>query len=248
VGLAIIFLASIALGLLVINQLRGSSPSPSPTSGGRSYNWVGYTVSSDLRTPQPNVWTVSATWVVPTIKATGLDSYSAAWIRVGGTFDGSLIQAGTEADSVFGSPIYSTWYEILPYDSLPVSSMTISPVDLVTVSISLTNATSGTWSIKISDATSGQSFNKTMTYSSSRLSAEWIVERPLVNGAMPPLASFTTTTFTSCSATIGATTGGISAFPYTIYNLYWRTNTELASCSPLGAAGSSFTVTFLSAE
>ncbi len=93
--------------------------------------------------------------------------------------------------------------------------MTISPGDVVTVSIGITDATSNTWLINIADSTSGQSFNKLITYSSSRLSAEWIVGRPLVNGTIPPLSSFTSTTFTSCSAAIGSTTGDITNFLYT---------------------------------
>ena len=49
-------------------------------------------------------------------------------------------------------------------------------------SITLVNATFNQWAINITDTTADQSFQTTVNYTSSQLSAEWIVERPSVNG------------------------------------------------------------------
>ena len=82
----------------------------------------------------------------------------------------------------------------------------VTPGDTFTVTI--TQATSTTWTIYMDDVTQTETFSTTQTYPppspagpTSETSAEWIVEAPeLSRGARPaPLADYTPTTFTNLS-------------------------------------------------
>jgi hypothetical protein len=210
-----------------------------------SSDWSGYSVSSDLNNPQPKVTSVNASWTVPTVNVSVGDSFSAVWIGVGGQFDDTLIQTGTEQDSPNGQGAYSAWYELLPYNQVTIDSLSVSPGDEITTSISLLEPATNTWSIAIHDFTSGQSFQKSLVYISSMLSAEWIVERPTVNNRIRTLADFSEITFTGCTATIDGNVGTISSFPTIQVTMYNRQNVKLVSVSPLTAKGSSFTVNYL---
>ena len=124
------------------------------------------------------------------------------------------------------------------------------PGDLIQASIQLSNAATSEWNLTISDVTSGQSSSRLVTYASSQLSAEWIVERPQVNRVLSPLADFGNATFTGCSATVGDVTGEIGSFPANeilMYssNIVGTPSVQLADVSGLNANGSKFTVTYL---
>jgi hypothetical protein len=179
-------------------------------------------------------------------------TFSAVWIGIGGQFsnDSTLIQCGTEQDSIRGQAEYYAWYELLPAPSLTISNITVSPGDEMQASIQLVNATSNQWSINVTDATADQSFQNTVNYTSSQLSAEWIVERPSVNHVTSQLANFGTVTFTNCSASVGSVTGGINSFPWDALVMYSSTtprssSVELADVSDFTSNGTEFTVTYL---
>ena len=138
-----------------------------------SSNWSGYIVASDLNNPQPFVTSVNASWTVPAVNGPVAGSYSATWIGVGGQFDDTLIQTGTEQNYLHRAQ-YSAWYELLPSDSVTIDSLTVSPGDSIIASISLLDSAANTWSIEVHDVTSNKSFHNSFTYSSSMLSAEWI--------------------------------------------------------------------------
>ena len=93
------------------------NPSPSPQTSAlpvpvvsSARNWAGYVVASDLQNPQSAVVGVSGSWTVPAVTDIGIDAFSAIWIGIGGQFDRTLIQAGTEQDFVGGQAQYSVWY------------------------------------------------------------------------------------------------------------------------------------------
>ena len=103
--------------------------------------------------------------------------------------------------------------------------------------------------INLTDTTNGQSFQNPFFYNSSQLSAEWIVERPTVNGAISTLANFGTITFSNCTATVNSTTGGIGSFPVNEVVMYSSTsnqnNVQLTNVSALNPDGNSFIVNYL---
>ena len=47
-------------------------------------------------------------------------------IGIGGRFDKTLIQTGTEQDSVNGNEYYSAWYELLPDQAVRINDISIS--------------------------------------------------------------------------------------------------------------------------
>lgn len=209
-----------------------------------SLDWSGYEVNSDSLNPQPVVVSVGASWTVPRVKVSSSDSFSAVWIGIGGQSDNTLIQIGTQQDSLGGKVAYSAWYELLPKDSVTITSMNVFPGDEVRTSINLVSSPTNQWTIEVDDVTNAKTFKKNFTYDSNRLSAEWIVERPTVNGGFGTLANFGNVTFTDSKATINNVTGAISSFPNTQVTMVDRQNRQLTFVSSLTAHGSSFTVTY----
>jgi hypothetical protein len=218
--------------------LTGSANRSLPSS-----NWSGYIVATNLNKPHPSVTEIEASWTVPAVSVSRRDSFSAAWIGIGGEFDGSLIQTGTEQDSINGVGSYSAWYELLPNNEVTVDSLKVSPGDRITASISLSDPSTNTWLIEINDSVSGQ-YHRNVVYASSMLSAEWILERPTINNVLRNLADFSELTFTGCKATVGSKVETISSLPHIEVTLYNK-NTELASVSPPTSNGSSFTIDYM---
>jgi hypothetical protein len=138
-----------------------------------STGWAGYVITSDLENPK--VIGINASWTVPRIGVSSSDAFSSAWIGIGGYSDKTLIQTGTEHDSVNGQEYYSAWYEMLPDKAVRINTMSVSPGDVITASITLINSDTDQWAIRIYDVTKDQEFYRTFTYNSSRSSAEWVV-------------------------------------------------------------------------
>jgi hypothetical protein len=211
-AIVLLIIAGAIIYLVFFNTsgfLQPSLPVPFVSVAG---NWAGYVAASNLFFPGATVTGVSGSWIVPSVKDIGSDAYSSVWIGVGGQFDSSLIQVGTEQDYVNGAATYSVWYEMLPSNEVPINSIHVSPGDQMQASISLTDPSANTWSISIKDQTTGESFQQSFQYNSQKLSAEWIVERPEVSGSLTDLANFGSVHFSSCQATISGRTGGITSF------------------------------------
>jgi hypothetical protein len=206
--------------------------------------WSGYLAGSDVQNRSPVVSSVSGSWVVPEVNPSENMTFSGIWVGIGGYGEETLIQTGTEQEYFNGKPVYYAWYELLPDYLVKIPRIHVEPGDKMTASISLVNETEDTWSIMISDVTRGTHFEKTVVYNSSRLSAEWIVERPKVNGTVSTLADFGTATFTDCKATIDGVTGVIGNFSYARLVMHDE-DTPLVSVSPLTSDESSFTVNYL---
>jgi len=224
-------------------------PSPSPAYRTAS-NWAGYVAESDLQTPQPNVTGVSGSWTVPAITQSENDTFSAVWVGVGGQSDQTLIQCGTEQDSIGGRLFYSAWYEVLPRNAVTIRSVPVSAGDQIQASLQLTNDTLNEWTLSIVDLTSGHQFQNSFSYASSRNSADWIIERPSVNNVVSTLSNFGNITFTNCQATLGSVLGGIGSFPHFKIVMYSSTAsdtnpTQLTDVSDLNLDGTSFTVSYL---
>lgn len=242
VGLWIAMLV-IAVSLIVFVDMLFRSPTGQSLT---SLDWAGYAIASDFTTPQPVFTSVSGSWIVPTVDVSQADTFSAVWIGIGGQLDETLIQTGTEQDSIDQQTVYSAWYETLPYDAVTITTINVSAGDSITAYIGLVDSTSNQWLIRIQDVTNGQSFNTSLSYDSSRLTAEWIVERPTVNNNIAPLANFGSITFTSPSATLDDRVVTIRDLPFSRFTTYNRKNTQLVNVSPLASRSSNFTVTYLS--
>ena len=94
--LIIIWVVLLALSLILLEILALNLENNQSLT---SSIWSGYVVSSNLGNPQPLVTQINASWIVPNAYATSIDTYSSAWIGIGGFQpDKSLIQTGTEHD------------------------------------------------------------------------------------------------------------------------------------------------------
>ncbi len=138
-------------------------------------NWSGYAAETNLSTPASNaVSAVSGSWTVPTVTGK-TNAYSSIWVGIDGYSSSSVEQLGTEQDtSKSGATTYYAWWEMYPNPSVKITSMTISPGDSISASVTYSAA----YTLQITDNTTGQSFSTTQSATAQRYSAEWIVEAP----------------------------------------------------------------------
>jgi len=138
-------------------------------------NWSGYAESATSGT----YTAISGTFTVPTVNVSGTgDQFSSDWLGIGGYSDGTLVQAGIEADSVNGSPFYDAWTEVLPAFERPVH-LSIHPGD--TIAVTIVETSSDHWKLSVADESTGRQATRKVRYQSSGASAEAITERPCLN-------------------------------------------------------------------
>lgn len=166
----------------------------------------------------------------------------ATWVGIGGVASGDLIQVGTDnIVTPSGRVTTSAWYELLPDASIQITTMTIIPGD--TISASVKETSTNQWLINIADISTGQSFSKTVTYASSRSSAEWIQEQPSYsNGQLVPLDTFSTVPFSNASMVGSGVTKNLVSGNAVPITLVTRNGQAVASPSAIGGDGSSFSV------
>jgi hypothetical protein len=213
-----------------------TTTTPARTSD-TSSNWSGYVANGGTYT------SVSGTWIVPQVGATSSGA-DATWVGIGGITGTDLLQAGTQATVSGGGVSYEAWIEMLP-DSSRTVSLAVSAGDSVTVSI--TEQSSGEWLIAMANNTTKASYQRTVSYTSSRSSAEWVQEAPSSGRSIIPLDDFGTVRFTAGSAVRDGKTLGLTALGATAVVMINRSGQAIAQPSTLGADGSSFSVTRTSA-
>jgi hypothetical protein len=162
------------------------------SSGWTSGNWSGYAVTAGGYTQ------VSASWTVPTPAATPTPTYSGIWIGIDGFDNNSLIQIGTEHDATASGAQYYAWWEVLPSPEARASSLAVHGGDRVSASIS--RAASGSWTLAMTNQTTGRSFATTQSYGGPLASAEWIVEAPNVGNQPTSLAHYGQVPFSQVDA------------------------------------------------
>ena len=243
-AVVLIVIDIVVIGYSISLFLASPSQVNEPTSL-RVSQWSGYMVASDVQNQSAIVISISASWTVPEVKPSENNTFSGAWVGIGGYGEDTLIQTGTEQEYINGRSAYYAWYELLPDHLIRIPSLHVRSGDLITASVSPVSENASTWSIEINDVTRGEQFKKVVVYNSSMRSAEWIVERPKVNGTISTLANFGNVTFTECKATINGVTGTVGNFSYTKLVMHEDGDTSLVSVSSLDGKGSGFTVTYL---
>jgi hypothetical protein len=199
----------------VLAGLSGALGTAAAQGATVSTNWAGY-VALPSTSAGSDFTSVSGTWQQP--KATcsaGHETYSAAWVGLGGYNAGAkaLEQVGADADCAqSGGATYKAWYELLP--AAPINlKMKVRPGDEMSASVTVEGH--GV-TLRIRDLTSGARFTITKRAASvDRSSAEWIVEAPSVcvseDSCQPlPLTNFGDVVFSSATATARGHTGTIS--------------------------------------
>jgi peptidase A4-like protein len=212
--------------VIAVAGLLGSAGSALANTQASS-NWSGYAVHSD----GVHFRDVSGEWRVPKVAChSGLASYSAMWVGLGGFSANAagLEQTGTEADCAgYGQAVYSAWYELVPAASRTLS-MTVGPGDLMRGEVKVNGRRV---IMTLTDLSRRHSrFSHTFTPSVlDTTSAEWILEAPgSCSGASCmtlPLANFGRAAFVLARAvTTSARTGGI-------LSSHWRTTRIVLSAS-----------------
>ena len=148
-------------------------------------NWSGYVYS---QAGEPFT-AASGTFNVPDVAPSSGPTYMAEWVGIDGWGNSDLIQDGVIVDYIPGSgEQVDPFWEILPAMSTPITSLDVSVGDSVTASVAEVSGT--TWQLTVTDNTTGDSFTTQQSYTGPGHSAEWIVERPELNGSLTTLADF----------------------------------------------------------
>ena len=212
-----------------INRSRGVTD-----SAALSDNWSGYVMLNGVTSYSTSSFdVVMGNWVVPTAQqAIGTcgdaTSYSSTWVGIDGAKSTDVLQAGTVANaSCSGSitqPYYAAWYEWYPDYEVEITNFAVRAGDDVYVEVWSTGAAAGhVYMINYStDQTVNMAFAAPPGVSLVGDTAEWIVERPGVNGSTSTLANYVQDFMTYAyvgdfAANIsqpGAPASGVAAVPF----------------------------------
>ena len=160
-----------------------------------SLNWAGYAAQEGVYTG------VKGSWIVSEIDPQGRHGAVATWVGIGGISGEDLIQAGTASvEDRLGTIDYFAWFEMLPDAAVPIP-LDIAPGDAVTVELYEEAPTN--WLIRVRNTTTEKEFSIPVRYNSSRSSAEWIQERPVIDGdEYIELSNFESVRFTDGQAIV----------------------------------------------
>jgi Peptidase A4 family len=206
----------------------------------QSLNWSGYIRTGKSFTRASGSWTVPAVTTTPA-------GYSSTWVGIDGASgsDRYLIQTGTEADASGGRRSYQAWWEVItPSNVAPetvFTKLTIHPGDSVSASIS--KASSGRWTMRLVDNTTGHSASHTATFAGRGSSAEWIQEDTDVDGYISTAPDWKSVTFRRLTLN-GANPKLRAAEAVDLVDSH---GTREVSTGAPTAAGSGFKVTWLAA-
>ncbi|MDQ2845853.1 MAG: G1 family endopeptidase [Actinomycetota bacterium] len=176
-----------------------TSPRASSASYYSSATWSGY-ISEGWK----QVNDVYSSWNVPTAGAPApgpTATTQSTWIGTGGWNGqpGALIQEGTESNTAAnGSTHYFPWYEIVPDEAQQIfANDPINPGDDINASLQVTpndNVVFTKGSFLLCDEAPGgvcvSLSQDTKAFETPGTSAEWIIERTIVNNTAPPLTRF----------------------------------------------------------
>ena len=202
-----------------------------------SSNWAGYVSSGEKYT------TISGSWVVPSVSGvSGQTSADATWIGIGGVNSSDLIQIGSEDTvSPSGKVSRAIFYELIPSAAYLISGFYISAGDSLSASISETSLNN--WALKLTDNSTSQIFQTTVSYDSSNSSAEWIEEDPVLNGSMVALDNFGSITFSLGSTTANDNLINILNSSPSSITMVNSAHQPIVTPSAINSTGDGFTLT-----
>ena len=212
-----------ASGVRIVPELEttevfaGATPvNPSPAAaGGIEYtaNWSGAAVQSGATSynNSSTFYYVEGDYVVPAARQVdgvcdgGWDR-EMSWVGIDGLTTANVVKAGTESDA-YCSPTttsarYYAWFEWYPHGETQIKNFPIHPGDDLFVEVWQTSATQA-HAYLVNFHTNMQlsvDFTAPTGVSLIGKSAEWIVERPRVNGTQASLPDYTFEYFSACLA------------------------------------------------
>jgi hypothetical protein len=133
-------------------------------------------------------------------------NYASEWVGIDGWGSNDVLQAGTETQITevlwFTFANVYTWWEWFPAGEVAITNLPVSPGDVMYCLICVNSTTSAT--VYFSNQATGVSTNFTITAPSKTTlagnSAEWVVERPTINGNVASLTDYDVDYFDECLA------------------------------------------------
>jgi hypothetical protein len=173
-------------------------------SNATSTNWSGAAVFAPADKPYRFV---GGQWTVPSPNSSVDGSYYASeWVGIDGWNSKDVLQAGTETQItkiwiITATQVYA-WWEWYPAGEVKISNLPVSPGDVMYCLICADSTNHATVSFSNQSTGVGTRFDITPP-SGTTLSgnvAEWIVERPTVNGSVANLTDYAACYFDECIA------------------------------------------------
>ncbi len=198
----------------VFREVKGKTHGPALKSGDRPRARI--SASSKLANATSSNWSgsvafppanrtfrwIEGQWTVPNPHAPATGSYYASeWVGIDGWGSSDVLQAGTETEiidiGIFSATQVYAWWEWYPAGEVAISNLQVSPGDVMVCVICVNSTTSAT--VYFSNESSSVNTSFTITAPSGTTlagnSAEWIVERPSVNGSITNLTDYTVVYF-----------------------------------------------------
>lgn len=173
-------------------------------AAGTSDNWSGAIVNP----PSGKTFSqIAGSWWVPPIWAPGSGSFSmSSWVGIDGYGSPDVLQAGVEADVAEpnGTPTYYVWYEWFPNGETEITNLSVAAGNYVSVNITAKTTTSATAMISVGSTGVSINFPAPAGTTLQGNCAEWIVERPDINGTYGKLPNYGSVIF---SGSVGAWDG-----------------------------------------
>lgn len=173
-------------------------------SNATSSNWSGAASFAPANKPYRFV---GGQWTVPSPNAPNDGTYYASeWVGIDGWNSSDVLQAGTETQVTkilffTFSQVY-TWWEWFPAGEVKITNLPVSPGDVMYCLICADSTTHATVSFSNQSTGVGTRFDITAPSRTALTGnvAEWIVERPTVNGSVANLTDYAACYFDECIA------------------------------------------------
>ena len=187
-----------------VAQIASGSSSSIQASSTSYYNWGGYV---DHYAANNTFASVQGDFTEPPCNSTISNTYECSWVGLGGYTSARLVQSGTEVDKINGSASYYAWYEYLGngvgVNEITLPSLNVRAGDKIHILVSFESA-NNQLNCYVADNTSGTSQSVVVNLSAGTYydgsTAEWIDERPTVNGSYSALTNYGSNSWTNCQA------------------------------------------------
>ncbi len=183
---------------------RATAAGAQDVSNATSTNWSGAAAFAPADKPYRFV---GGQWTVPSPNTAADGSYYASeWVGIDGWNSPDVLQAGTETHVskvwIFTSTDVYAWWEWFPAGEVRISNLPVSPGDVVYCLICADSTTHATVSFSNQSIGVGTRFDITPPAGTSLSGnvAEWIVERPGINGSTANLTDYAACYFDECLA------------------------------------------------
>jgi len=178
----------------------------------KSSNWSGYVhLGSAKSYGKFSYSSISSKITVPTAQVaegtcTGVPDFASGWVGIDGDNSNDVLQDGIEFDAICDkgekATLYAAWIEWFPLDEDRISNFPIKPGQLFFVETWSTSATSGHFFIENVTEKKHTTLSLSAPKGTKLIgnSAEFITERPGVNGGLATLTNYGSQTYTDAVA------------------------------------------------